>query len=131
MILRTQFEGAGTPFCTHRQYNLLLCAELKPPIGGIQTIVPMMSNLCPSKNNLLAPPLLGARSPWPLHFYLPSLSSTLPSHPYHLFPSPSFLLEVGSFNPSPSPSPISVVRGFSLPENLFKPRWMQVKIDTF
>jgi len=86
----------ATPFRTYRQYNLLLCAGLKPPSAGTQTIVPMVPNLCPSKNNLLAPPLLGARSPWSLYFCLPSLFSTLHYRPLLTFPSLPLLLKVGT-----------------------------------
>jgi len=91
-------EGA-TPFRTHHQYNILLCAGLKRPIAGTQTIVPMVPNVCPSKNNLLAPPLLGAISPWPLYFYLPSFFSTLHYRPSPLFSVPSHSFGGKPFNP--------------------------------
>ena len=110
------------------------CAQdSSPPVLGPRPSCPWCPTCAPVRTTSWCRHCLkqDRHGPRPLHIYLPSLSSTLPSCPSPLFPSPSFLLEVGSFNPSPSPSPISVVRGFSLPENLFKPRWMQVKIDTF
>ena len=89
------FAGGATPFHTHRQYNLLLCGGLKRPIAGTQTIVPMVPNLCPSKNNLLSPPLFGGWSKITMapSLLLAPLSSTLLSLPSPLFPPP-LLLEV-------------------------------------
>jgi len=119
----------GYPFRTHRQYNFLLCAGLKPPVPGPKPSCPCAQVRTTSwRRHCLEQDRHGPfTSTCPL---FPQLFLFAPLLSFSPFPSFRSRIPLIPFPSPPSPFYYTGPRVF-LPRKLFKPRWLQVKIGAF